>query len=121
MIQLTVSPKSETPLYEQLYKQIAAQILANKIEAHYCLPSIRVVARELQISVIPVKAAYDKLETDGYIYTVPGKGCFVNEIHTESRQNRLAETKLREALDYCRGIGLTNDELQELLKQILQP
>lgn len=116
---LTVSPKSETPLYEQLYKQIAAQILAHKIEAHYCLPSIRVVARELQISVIPVKAAYDKLETDGYIYTMPGKGCFVNEMHTVSRKSQLAEAKIRETVDYCRGIGLSNSEIRDIIDKLL--
>lgn len=116
---LTVSPKSETPLYDQLYEQIAAQILAHKIEAHYCLPSIRVVARELQISVIPVKAAYDKLEADGYIYTVPGKGCFVNEVPTLSRKSQLAEAKLRETLDYCRGIGLSDSEISQLIGKLL--
>ncbi len=118
-MQLTVSPKSETPLYEQLYKQIAAQILAHKIEANHCLPSIRVVARELQISVIPVKAAYDKLETDGYIYTVPGKGCFVKEMRTDNRKAALAEQKLKEALEYCKGIGLNDEEIREITNKIL--
>lgn len=117
-MQLTVFPKSETPLYEQLYTQISAQILAHKIEAHFCLPSIRVVARELQISVIPVKAAYDKLEADGYIYTVPGKGCFVSELATDNRKIRLAEDKLQAAIEYCKGIGLSADEIAHIWDKI---
>lgn len=119
-MQLNVNPKIETPLYEQLYKQISAQILSHKIEAHCCLPSIRVVARELRISVIPVKAAYDKLEADGYIYTVPGKGCFVNEMRTDNRKFELAQAKVREAIDYCRGIGLDVEEISEILDKTLR-
>ncbi len=118
-MQLTVYPKSEIPLYEQLYKQISAQILAHKIEAHYCLPSIRVVARELGISVIPVKAAYERLEADGYIYTIQGKGCFVNELHTDNRKSNLAQDKLREVIDYCKSIGLTEKEIKDILNKLL--
>lgn len=115
-MRLSVSTKTEIPLYEQLYTQIVTQILAGTQKADECLPSIRMVARELEISVIPVKAAYDKLEKEGYIYTVPGKGCFVAPLCTKERQMELAKEKMIETLQYCRTLGLSDEEIEQILK-----
>ncbi len=114
-MRLSVSTKAEIPLYEQLYTQIVTQILAGTQKANECLPSIRTVARELEISVIPVKAAYDKLEKEGYIYTIPGKGCFVAPLATKEKQMELAKEKMQETLQFCRMLGLSDEEIKQIL------
>lgn len=116
-MKLIVSPKSETPLYEQLYNQIVAQIVNGTVASNECLPSIRFVARELEISVIPVKAAYGLLEKDGYIYTVPSKGCFVAEMSTLERKLNLAKKKLLESMDFCKELGLSEQQILQLTKE----
>ena len=74
-----VSNASAQPIYEQIYSQIKAQILSGALREGELLPSIRALAKDLRISVITTKRAYDELEKDGYIYTVAGKGCYVAE------------------------------------------
>lgn len=111
---LIVTPRSETPIYEQLYEQIVSQILRGDIAANECLPSIRFVARELEISVIPVKAAYEKLEQEGYIYTVPGKGCFVRDV-AQNKKSDLAKKKIGECVRYCKQLKLSETETLQLL------
>ncbi len=116
---LIVNNKSETPLYEQLYNQIVAQILSGKVESNHCLPSIRFVAKELQISVIPVKCAYEMLEKDGYIYTLPGKGCFVADLsNVNAMRLAMAEMQLTNAVDYCKQLGLNATEIGELIHKM---
>ena len=117
-MKLIVTPKSQTPIYEQLYDQIVSQILAGEVAKNQCLPSIRFVARELSISVIPVKAAYEKLEREGYIYTVPGKGCFVQNL-TENKRTLLAKEKIEECLLYCRQMNLTDEEILNIFTECL--
>lgn len=119
-MKLIVQSKSETPIYEQLYNQIVLQILGGQITANECLPSIRVVARELQISVIPVKTAYEKLEKEGYMYTIPAKGCFVADIRTQHRNKKmaLATQSLKIAVDYCKQLGLTYQETIEIVEKL---
>lgn len=114
-MRLSVSTRTEIPIYEQLYTQIVTQILSGEQKANECLPSIRTVAHELEISVIPVKAAYEKLEKEGYIYTVPGKGCFVAPLRTKEKQMELAKEKMFETLQYCRTLGLSDEEIQQML------
>lgn len=119
-MKLIIQPKSETPIYEQLYNQIVLQILGGQVAANECLPSIRVVARELQISVIPVKTAYEMLEQDGYMYTVPAKGCFAADIRTQqySRKNALATQSLQNAIDYCKQLGLTCEDILTIVESL---
>ncbi len=116
-MKIVISNKSETPIYEQLYSQIVADIICGDVLPDECLPSIRFVARELEISVIPVKAAYELLEKDGYIYTVPGKGCFVAKVETNLQKNKLAQEKIRECVMYCLKLGLGIDDFLELAKE----
>lgn len=119
-MKLIIQPKSETPIYEQLYNQIVLQILGGQVAANECLPSIRVVAKELQISVIPVKTAYEKLEKDGYMYTVPAKGCFAADIRTQrdSRKKALATQSMQNAIDYCKRLGLTYEEVLVIVEKL---
>ena len=116
-MKLFVLTKSETPLYIQLHDQIVSQIVTGEIGEDYCLPSIRFVARELMISVIPVKAAYELLEKEGYIYTQPGKGCFVASVSTRDKKQQLAYEKLRESVDYCKELGLDLEEITQTVAE----
>ena len=78
-----ISNSSDKPIYEQIMTQIKSQILSGKLKKGDALPSIRVLARELRISVITTKRAYDELEREGFLYTIPAKGCYVAPKNTE--------------------------------------
>ena len=121
MLQLQIQNKSEVPIFQQLYQQIQTQILSQAVQSHSLLPSIRQVARELQISVIPVKAAYEMLEKDGYIYTTQGVGCFVAPLDNtlSNVRNTIASQKILQTLEYCKSIGLTNKEILQLIADML--
>ncbi len=74
---LFIDNKSGVPIYEQIYTQIKTQIISGELAEDEALPSIRNLAKDLRISVITTKRAYDELEREGFIYTVAAKGCFV--------------------------------------------
>lgn len=78
-----IDNKSGLPIYDQIYTQIKAQIISGALGEDEALPSIRGLAKDLRISVITTKRAYDELEKEGFIYTVAGKGCFVAPKNTE--------------------------------------
>ena len=78
-----IDNKSGTPIYDQIYTQIKSQIISGALSEDEMLPSIRNLAKDLRISFITTKRAYEELEKDGFIYTVPGKGCFVASKNTE--------------------------------------
>lgn len=117
---LVVNNKSEKPIYEQLYEQISSQILNGDLPADFCLPSIRTIALELGISVITVKKAYEVLESNGFIYTRAGKGCFV-EAHKRPLgeiRMQLAEKKLEADFPYYRNLNITQEEMHELVTRL---
>lgn len=80
---LFIDNRGGIPIYEQIYNQLKAQIINSSLKEDEPLPSIRNLAKDLRISVITTKRAYDELERDGFIYTVAGKGCFVAHKNTE--------------------------------------
>ncbi|RSK25628.1 GntR family transcriptional regulator [Bacillus sp. HMF5848] len=113
-----ISNSSQEPIYEQIVRQIKNLIMQGELKEDDALPSIRSLAKELQISVITTKRAYQELETDGYIVTVHGKGSFVAAQNKELlREIRLKviEEKLAEAVDAGKSIGLSIEELQQML------
>ncbi len=119
---IIISNAKNQPIYEQVYTQIKNRIIADDLKEGEQLPSIRNLAKDLKISVITTKKAYEELERDGYIHTVQGKGSYVAEKNTEL----LRETYLREIEEYMRKIlelapvcQLSNVELMELF-QLLQ-
>ena len=78
-MELIIRNVTNHPIYDQIYSQIKAQIIAGQLRPGEALPSIRALAKDLKISVITTKRAYDELESEGLIDTVAGKGCFVAE------------------------------------------
>ena len=115
-MKLIVQTRIETPIYEQLFDQIRAEILTGKLSADDVLPSIRLVARELGISVIPVKTAYEMLENQGFIYTVQGKGCFVANIaDREQLRLRLAAESVKNTVTRCVGLGFSAQEISDFV------
>jgi GntR family transcriptional regulator len=76
-VNIFIDNKSGVPIYDQIYSQIKSQIMNGPLTEDEALPSIRNLAKDLRISVITTKRAYDELEREGFIYTIAGKGCFV--------------------------------------------
>ena len=116
---IIISNSSSSPIYEQITRQIKDHILQGELKAGDALPSMRVLAKELRISQITTKRAYEELERDGFIETVPGKGCFVSEKNTEflrEEQLRQVEGFLQQAADAARRCGLSLNELREMLE-----
>lgn len=97
---IIISNANNQPIYEQIYTQIKSAIIATNLKEGDLLPSIRNLAKDLRISVITTKRAYDELEKDGYIYSVAGKGSYVAEKNTEI----LREAHLKEIEEYMRKI-----------------
>ncbi len=108
----------DIPIYEQITRQVKSLILRGELKEGEPLPSMRLLARELRISVITTKRAYEELEWEGFLTTVPGKGCFVAPRNLELVREdalRRAEEHLSAAVDAARTGGITLEELQETL------
>ena len=115
---IIISNSSGQPIYEQICRQIKGAVASGKLKPGEPLPSIRNLARDLRISVITTKRAYEELERDGFIYTVAGKGSFVAQQDVElARESSLREIELhlQSALELSRQIELPISELQNIL------
>lgn len=116
-MQLYIDNRSGAPIYDQIYSQIKDAILSGQVTEGEALPSIRALAKDLRISVITTKRAYDELESEGFIYTLPGKGCFVAERSTELlREENLKkiEEHMQEVRHLASACRLTENELDEM-------
>lgn len=118
---IIISNANNQPIYEQIYVQIKSSIISGELKEGDLLPSIRNLAKDLRISVITTKRAYDELEKDGYIYSVAGKGSYVAEKNTEL----LREVHLREIEEHIRSIiklapscNLQIDDIIEIVRVI---
>lgn len=117
---IVISPAAEEPIYQQLIDQITAQILCGELAGGSSLPPIRTVAKELGISVIPVKRAWEEMERAGLIVTMQGKGCFVAELHSEQldkKRGSMVFDKLAEEINYCRRMGVSKEEIMEIVNR----
>ncbi len=114
---LIISNSSGQPIYEQICQQIKQLIQTGRLTPGQALPSIRLLAKDLRISVITTKRAYEELEREGYVYTVAGKGSFVAERNPELLREenlRAIEAHMEEIARLAAGCGLTNDDLMEM-------
>lgn len=115
---ILIDNRSGTPIYEQIFTQIRDQIFSGALPEDEPLPSIRTLAKDLRISVITTKRAYEELESAGFIYTLPGKGSFVaarNEELLREEHLRQLEGHLLEARRLAVLCGLSGDALKEML------
>ncbi|HIT65907.1 MAG TPA: GntR family transcriptional regulator [Candidatus Merdisoma merdipullorum] len=120
---IIISNSSGKPIYEQITSQIKGMIMNGTLKPGDPLPSMRLLAKELRISVITTKRAYEELERDGFITTVVGKGSFVKEADQEFvREERLkaVEGHLQAAVDAARQCGMEEQEVVELVKLLFE-
>ena len=122
-LNIIISNSSQVPLYEQIESQIKNQIVNMVLKPGEPLPSIRTLAKELKVSIITTKRAYEELEKEGFIKTVVGKGTFVAEANNE-RLREVAmyeiENKLEEAIISAKAIGLTLEETIDIVKSLYE-
>jgi len=120
-LRIALAHQSSIPIYEQIKEQIKASVLSGELSENELLPSIRQLARELKVSVITTTRAYNDLEIEGFIVTVPGKGCYVKKVDDDFiRAKYIAETKaaLSTAINQGKMAGLTMVELHNLLDEV---
>lgn len=120
---ILISNSSPVALYEQIETQIKNQILNGTIKSGDPLPSIRSLAKELKVSIITTKRAYEELEKEGFIETVVGKGTFVSGANSERlKEAAMAEmeSRLEEVIISAKSLGLTLDECIEIFKSLYE-
>ena len=120
---IIISNSGGVPIYDQITRQMKGLILRGDLREGEALPSMRLLAKDLRISVITTKRAYEELERDGFLDNVPGKGCFVAPQNREllrEAQLRRVEDVLAQAVDEARKGGFSLSELQELLTLLYQ-
>ena len=118
---IVISNASGVPIYEQIYTQIKNAIVSGELSGGDALPSIRALAKDLRISIITTKRAYDELDKDGYIDTVAAKGCYVAEKNAEIiREEHLKqiEARMREIQRLAPACGLSDEMLIEMFRTI---
>lgn len=121
MKKIYLSSKSNIPIYKQLYDQIVMQIFNGSLISDDMLPSIRVAAKELKISVITVKKAWEELEKNGFIYTIAGRGSYVTKINKkkiETLKNMHLEDELLEQLEHYKKLGLEKSKIDALIDKV---
>ncbi len=115
---IMISNTSGKPIYEQITTQIKSQIMTGDLKPGDALPSMRLLAKELRISVITTKRAYEDLERDGFVETVQGRGSFVASTNKELLREenlRMAEDHLQKAADIAQKSGIPLKELTDIL------
>lgn len=120
---IILNHSSMVPIYEQLMEQIKSEIINAALQEGEALPSVRSLAGELRISALTVKKAYDKLEEDGFVTTVHGKGTYVTasdrQIAKEARQKE-AEADFEKAIDRALAMGMSKEEISETVQLLLE-
>ena len=120
---IIISNASGKPIYEQIVTQIKGMIVSGTLVQGEALPSMRLLARDLRISLITTKRAYEDLERDGFITTIVGKGSFVREADREfvkEEQLKAVEQHLQTAVDTAHQYGMTEEELIEILRMLFE-
>lgn len=122
-MEIVVSNKASSPLYEQIATQIKAAIMSGELKAGEAIPSVRALAKSLHISILTVQKAYATLQEDGFIETTAGKGCYVSaqnqDFYLEEQQKKIEE-KFSDAVGIARTSGINLDKLISLLTLLYQ-
>lgn len=116
---IAIDNKSGIPIYDQIYSQIKNHIISGSLRAHEPLPSIRALARDLRISFITTKRAYEELEKEGFLYTIPAKGCYVAPKNTELIQEENLK-KIEEHMEQIAQLAYTCNLSMENLVEMLR-
>ncbi len=122
-MKIIINSSSMVPIYEQIMDQIKAQITAGDLKENDILPSVRTLAKDLKISALTVKKAYDNLEQEGFTVTVHGKGTYVAAANTErmlEEQRREVEEALEKAVGKGRRCGMSDEEIRDLFELIME-
>lgn len=122
-MKIIINSSSMVPIYEQIMDQIKAQITAGDLKENDILPSVRTLAKDLKISALTVKKAYDNLEQEGFTVTVHGKGTYVAAANTErmlEEQRREVEEALDKAVGKGRRCGMSDEEIRDLFELIME-
>jgi len=120
---IIVNNSSMTPIYEQITDQVKALIRAGELKESDILPSVRGLSKELKISALTVKKAYDSLEEDGYVVTVHGKGTYVTAVNRQillEEQKKELEAELEAAIGKGRRYGISDEDIRDLFELILE-
>lgn len=121
-MQFVVSGQSTLPIYEQIIGQIKTAIVAGELKQGDMLPSIRALAKDLQISVITTKRAYEELEKEGLIFSVSRKGFYVCEQNTDLLREKklaMAEKHMLDCIRECREAGMNREDIMEMAEVLL--
>lgn len=120
---IILNHSSMIPIYEQLTDQIKSKIIQSLLKEGEALPSVRTLARELRISALTVKKAYDRLEEEGFVTTVHGKGTYVTasdkQLAVEARR-KAVEYAFTQAIDKAKAVGLSKEEILEIVNIIME-
>ena len=120
---IILNHSSMVPIYEQLVEQIKTEILQSRLSEGEVLPSVRKLSAELRIRSLTVKKAYDRLEEEGFVTTVHGKGTFVTatdqQVAVEARR-KAVEEEFEKAIDRAENIGMSKEEILEVVKLLLE-
>lgn len=122
-MKIIINNSSMVPIYEQLIEQIKGRILSGELRENDVLPSVRALAKELKISALTVKKAYDSLEEEGFTVTVHGKGTYVGAANRErmrEEQRREVEAELEQAVQKGRRYGIGDEEIREIFAIIME-
>ena len=122
-MKIMINRSSMTPIYEQIMEQIKKMITHNELKENDLLPSVRSLSKELKISALTVKKAYDSLESEGYTITVHGKGTYVKGCSPQLRQEeqkKEVEADLEKAIQKGRNYGLSKEEMEILFHFIME-
>ena len=120
---IILNNSSMIPIYEQLMDQIKAQILSGDLKDNEALPSVRSLSGELKISALTVKKAYDKLEEEGFVTTIHGKGTFVSAVDQSLAlvaRIKAVEDEFAKAVDRARSVNMTKEEIYGVMELLLE-
>ena len=116
---LIINHNAMQPIYEQIVSRIKDKIVHGELLEEAMLPSVRTLAKDLKVSALTVKKAYDQLEVEGFIVTVHGKGSFVNQAQILEESKKEVEAEFESAIRKARSCGLGNDDIREMFEIVL--